>query len=893
MVDDVDNVLESFDLPVEMNQFLSTLRVDRGCLRDFAQDIAELSEASAPFPDIEAHSAHSKSDDGAVVEHETDSLSEALTNKYSSYPAGELVASSVLNLGKTQDSFVDMLISSYKSTNRQGVISSKRRISLITSKAKTIVLEFTESELDYWHFIQSVRQVATGTVDVSYTGKCRVPNKDVVMGDIMGTNQGSDAGGREANSRPESVNLTSTPVAPRRGSIFGGMMTPSASTPSGAGSVTSSALHSVEVVGSQLVLTAASASRLMNRKPAFGSATAPVVNTGVDGSTITTQPDGTVVLSFDLQNMKCMTLSDDYDAVRKYALEVSFHKLFNPLPDVKGKTELEPSKLHVRVHIKSEELGVCNYGGRVMVPLTSKEVRSGIASAGAVQISVLHMGADSGPAVAGAAAVSASPLKLLSGAADEVEEFEGNVVAEHFIPFGSLVEGAGAQPQTDRKQKDDETVDGVTLDKPTVIDMPLKPATRGYAARIFIKSAEGLINNPVSNSVPSAYCVVYLLNDKGEKLTVNSVERRTHVVNKSNDPEWNTEILLQEEGCQGIGDATAVYIKIRDTGNSMLGGKFGKSHVHLGGVSIPIGCFLDKVEANLTLPLENSYRMDEMISKNILSEMTTLGFISVTTELVPVRDSLKNFLPESGTLTSGANMLTPPPKLIQPSNQTPSPMPPDARRKLSISSPESANSLLNQVVSVGYTLVETSPYRSWWPCRILEHNQSGAAAAFDYEICIGYGDLYIRNRHVKGGLLDQVIMASPIFNSVENDPPPMSAADTEAAVLGVGRASGVANATPMRTPKRMSFFGGKNSPEKGKALLNRNCLVKVPYIQVHLCSALCIIAPFVVLMLNRLYLFCSFCTRTRRRSLLCSSRSCCTCPTQSITWARRAPSVRA
>jgi hypothetical protein len=823
MVDDADNILESFDLPPEMNNFLASLRVDRGCMRDFAQDIAELTEVPATLHDVEDQ--NSDSDHGMG-----DSLSESLTNKYSSYPAGELVASSVLNLGKTQDSFVDMLISSYKSTNRQGVITSKRRISLITSKAKTIVLEFTESELDYWHFIQSVRQVATGTVDVTFSGKCRVPNKDVVVGDILGTNHGHDAG-REAGSRPESVNLTSTPVAPRRSSMFGGMLTPSGGTPAGGGGGAVTQLHTVEVVGAELVLTASSASRLMNRKPAFGSAAAaaPTVNMGADGSSMTTHVDGTVVLTFNLQQMKCMTLSDDYDSVRKYALEVSFHKLYNPLPDVKGKTELEPSKLHVRVHIKNEELGICNYGGRVMVPLTSTEVRSGIASAGAVQISVLHMGMDSGPAPT-VGAVAASPMKLLSGGADEPEEFLGNVVAEHFIPFGSLVEGAARAPKASGRQKDDDTVEGVTLDKPTVIDMPLRPATRGYAARIFIKSAEGLINNPVSNNVPSPYCVVYLLNDKGEKLTVNSVERRTHVVTKSNDPEWNTEILLQEEGSQGIGDAAAVYIKIRDSGNSMLGGKFGKSHVHLGGVSIPIGCFLDKVEANLTLPVENSYRMDEMISKNIMSELTSLGFISVTTELVPVRDSLKNFMPESGTLAGAANMLTPPPKLMQPANQTPSPMPQDLRRKLSISSPESANSLLNQVVSVGYTLVETSPYRSWWPCRILEHNQSGPSAAFNYELCIGYGDLYIRNRHAKGGLSDQVITSSPIYNCVENDPPPISTAEAEAALL-LGRASGVGSSTSMRTPKRMSFFG-KNSPEKGKQLLNRNCLVKIPFIQV-------------------------------------------------------------
>ena len=134
------------------------------------------------------------------------------------------------------------------------------------------------------------------------------------------------------------------------------------------------------------------------------------------------------------------------------------------------------------------------------------------------------------------------------------------------------------------------------------VDITLKANSK--AARLVIKSASSLPSSSASLEArkvpPTVYATVYLVDSKGEKRSVNSADSRTEAI-KSFDPEWNKEVLLQNEHT-GVDDITAVMVLLRDSSVGML------KHHHIGRVNIPISCFLDNTQADFCLPLEATYR---------------------------------------------------------------------------------------------------------------------------------------------------------------------------------------------------------------------------------------------------------------------------------------------
>jgi hypothetical protein len=141
---------------------------------------------------------------------------------------------------------------------------------------------------------------------------------------------------------------------------------------------------------------------------------------------------------------------------------------------------------------------------------------------------------------------------------------------------------------------------------PLFCDIELTLRANLKAARLVIKHASSLPSSSTALAAkgipPTVYATVYLVDAKGEKRSVNSVDSRTEAI-KSFDPQWNKEVLLQNER-QGVDDITSVMILFRDSAMGYV------KHHHIGRVMIPFSCFLDNTQADFCLPLEPTYRYD-------------------------------------------------------------------------------------------------------------------------------------------------------------------------------------------------------------------------------------------------------------------------------------------
>ena len=139
---------------------------------------------------------------------------------------------------------------------------------------------------------------------------------------------------------------------------------------------------------------------------------------------------------------------------------------------------------------------------------------------------------------------------------------------------------------------------------PLYYDVDLALEANLKAARLVIKRASNLPSSSLALEAkkipPTVYATVYLVGANGEKRSVNSADSRTDAI-KSFDPEWNKEVLLQNEK-QGLDDITAVMVLFRDSSVGYM------KHHHIGRVNIPFSCFLDNVQADFCLPLEPTYR---------------------------------------------------------------------------------------------------------------------------------------------------------------------------------------------------------------------------------------------------------------------------------------------
>jgi hypothetical protein len=135
-------------------------------------------------------------------------------------------------------------------------------------------------------------------------------------------------------------------------------------------------------------------------------------------------------------------------------------------------------------------------------------------------------------------------------------------------------------------------------------EVELKIQDNFKAARLVIARADELPSSSASLAAkkvpPTVYATVYLVDANGEKRSVNNADSRTEAV-KSFDPEWNKEVLLQNEK-QGVDDIAAVMVLLRDSAMGFI------KHHHIGQVTIPFSCFLDNTQASFCLPLVPTYR---------------------------------------------------------------------------------------------------------------------------------------------------------------------------------------------------------------------------------------------------------------------------------------------
>ena len=112
----------------------------------------------------------------------------------------------------------------------------------------------------------------------------------------------------------------------------------------------------------------------------------------------------------------------------------------------------------------------------------------------------------------------------------------------------------------------------------------------------------------------------------GQKLTSSTPDCKTEAV-KSFDPVWEKELLMQDSHI-GIDEVKEVMIVFKDASSGLL------KHLHIGQITIPINCFLYKMEAKFCLPIESTYRMTEQLNGSIIH----YGEVELLTELVDVEN---------------------------------------------------------------------------------------------------------------------------------------------------------------------------------------------------------------------------------------------------------------
>jgi len=325
------------------------------------------------------------------------------------------------------------------------------------------------------------------------------------------------------------------------------------------------------------------------------------------------------VLSLEISNLKAMTLSADFDRSRTFIMDIRL----NPRSYVKNThSEISMSligsdgKPTTSDYANAITLSKLNKNDTVFVPVSEEDIQYTTLAFGASKIAIVN-------------------VDKLSGA-------ERGIAAEVNIPFASFY---FAQPGSARAGRPKltggklELITGEMITNAVTIRTP--PNEREVSYRIVVKSASGL---PLSGKKgPSAYCTIYLVNDKGEKLTANTAESRTDIVPASSDPEWNKEFILKIDDKINVDFMysgplpSGVMLKIRDSASGIL------KHKHLGQVIIPISCFLMNTEASMCLPLDPTERMGD--------GQGTAGDIIFSTQLLGPKGATPAVSPTAGGLS--------------------------------------------------------------------------------------------------------------------------------------------------------------------------------------------------------------------------------------------------
>ncbi len=466
------------------------------------------------------------------------------------YPHVDMSGASVINIAtksnKLSDSFLQLLIQSYRDTRRQtsvnntGVVHniSKLRISLIANDgANAQALQFA-SEKDYWTFICRVKQIVGGNLTLSYTSKChcQAVDKTSITSGILNMFGGTDR---------VSIN------------------------------------HNVTV-------------------------------SGYDYSILVTDSMGKEIFGVSLDELAALAINVDYEPPSTAVLEIELAPYY--CKDLSHASSLSAKSTGSILQTTSQMLR-----SDYLLCLINKETGSAIKSSqfanNLATISDNRIYIPLPDTTNSLGDIMDSNLSLFSqvGVLGGIKYAgqESYIERVDDIPYQSLLTSSFSLTDHGAVSDENSTTE--------YVDVLLKAPQASRAARVYIKSACNLLSSR-KGVAPSPYCVVYLVGENGAKLTSNIAESRTFVVDKDNNPVWNREILLQDNN-EGIEKATGVMIKIKDGSAGIL------HHVHLGQVTIPIGCFIYQTEADFCLPLESTEKMDGV---------TASGEITLSTQLVNV-----------------------------------------------------------------------------------------------------------------------------------------------------------------------------------------------------------------------------------------------------------------
>jgi hypothetical protein len=383
------------------------------------------------------------------------------------------------------------------------------------------------------------------------------------------------------------------------------------------------------------------------RNSAFGS-----LFTAQRSSEVRCQLQGTKLLflsdaaevRLDLQEVKALSLAADFEAVKNLMLVATLQGA-DDMPNERICCLDSNNNLLVSKGVSSRR------GNELVIPISAAELETGRVAGGINKLAIVRAGAGDNAAHTSNLTSKLNPL---------VSNGSTGVVAEVDIPFDELI-GCAVVEMNTTVNASRAPLDVKAEASFVTPQKPLKPAVQRErvvsidrhitrqitfkltqqlpaAYRIVIRGAEGL---PLENKkAPSTYCTVYLVNEKGDRLTVNTVDARTETAPVNSDPVWNKEFLLRYDG-QDVSHRpstqtvptdvpTGVMIKVRDAASGFL------RHKHIGQVVVPISCFIYHTEATFTLPLDPTYRMNT-------GAMATLGEVHLLTELVSIN-------PETGAI---------------------------------------------------------------------------------------------------------------------------------------------------------------------------------------------------------------------------------------------------
>lgn len=590
------------------------------------------------------------------------------------YPHVDMSGASVISIAtksnKLSDSFLQLLIQSYRDTRRQTSVSttgvvqnlSKLRISLIANDgANAQALQFA-SEKDYWTFVCRIKQIVGGNLTLSYTSKCHC----------------------------QAVDKTS---------------------------MTSGILN---IFGTDRV-----------------SINHNVTVSGYDYSIAVTDSTGKEIFAVSLDELAALAINVDYEPPSSSVLEIELAPYYCKDSPHGGSNSAKATGAIVQTTsqmLRSDYL-LCLINKETGAAIKSSQYASNLAT---ISQNLIYIPLPDTTNMLGDIMDSNlslfSQVGVLGGMKYAGQESSIELVED--IPYQSLLTSSFSLADGGVGSDDSNTTE--------YVDVLLKAPQASRAARVYIKSA---CNLPLNRKgvAPSPYCVVYLVGENGAKLTSNTAESRTFVVDKDNNPVWNREILLQD-GNGGIEKATGVMIKIKDGSAGIL------HHVHLGQVTIPIGCFIYQTEADFCLPLEATEKMDGVAASGEITLSTQLVNVElVDDDTVEERDvsatpskaqPTKRFsltLSMTSLLKSGSSS-THAPSVASNSTTTSKIL-----RRVSVSDKTMHSA------SIVFKVRQTNPFNVWWPFYgLFGATDSGRTQG---HLLVGQSLLTIRLEPGSGGIL--------------------------------------------------------------------------------------------------------------------------------------------